>query len=305
MINRPLGDAFEEAYERKQQGEPIDAIIADYPAVADELRTLLKVTELPSRAQPPHSEIADVRTRLDSTFQQQLEAAPVRQSGNSTGRRLTGLLGLAAALVGLLALMAVFGGEVVLPPTATATQTASPTATITVSPTQTPSPTVTATMTVTMTDIPATTPAPTATVTPLPASDTPVPATSAPSLAPTSVPAGDECQINPPDDWVMYVVQTGDTLSSIAVRTGIDDDSLARVNCIENAALIRQGQSLFVPRPPASDTGDDTDNSGQTSDDSTGDNDEEDYDDYDDYEDNYDDYDDYDDNYDDYDDYDD
>jgi LysM repeat protein len=52
----------------------------------------------------------------------------------------------------------------------------------------------------------------------------------------------------PRGDWAYsYVVQRGDTLSSIAARAGISWQALAQGNCIANANTIYAGQALRVP----------------------------------------------------------
>lgn len=51
-----------------------------------------------------------------------------------------------------------------------------------------------------------------------------------------------------PRGWIEYRVQSGDTLSSIAARTGTTVNILASVNCIDNPSLISVGTNLFVPR---------------------------------------------------------
>ena len=56
---------------------------------------------------------------------------------------------------------------------------------------------------------------------------------------------------NPPDGWVGYSVQRGDTLSDIAARSGSTVSELQRVNCLRNPRHIVPGQRLFVPRDPA------------------------------------------------------
>lgn len=53
-----------------------------------------------------------------------------------------------------------------------------------------------------------------------------------------------------PEGWTTYVVQGGDTLSGIAVRSDSDDDDLADVNCIENPGQIVVGAEILVPREP-------------------------------------------------------
>jgi LysM repeat protein len=59
-----------------------------------------------------------------------------------------------------------------------------------------------------------------------------------------------DCRPSPPDGWVGYSVQRGDTLSEIAARTGSTVSELQRINCIHNARQIRVGQRLFVPHEP-------------------------------------------------------
>jgi LysM repeat protein len=118
------------------------------------------------------------------------------------------------------------GGEAVLPlptitpsPRATTPAPASPTAT----PQATPTQTATAT--------------PTATVT---ASPTPQ-ATPSPTPPPTPQP--------PP--FNEYLVQPGDTLSSIAQRFGTTVDELVRINGLSSQdVIIDVGQKLLVPTPP-------------------------------------------------------
>jgi putative lipoprotein len=55
-------------------------------------------------------------------------------------------------------------------------------------------------------------------------------------------------------DWPVYVVQRGDTLFSIAQRTGSTVGELTFANCLSNPNNITVGQRLHVPRLP--DTGD-------------------------------------------------
>ena len=71
-----------------------------------------------------------------------------------------------------------------------------------------------------------------------------------------SVEAGDtvkvlftsSCQLR--TDWPIYTVKPGDTLFSIAQRTGSTVGELVIANCISNPNLITVGQSLYVPRLP-------------------------------------------------------
>lgn len=57
------------------------------------------------------------------------------------------------------------------------------------------------------------------------------------------------CVPAPAIGWVAYQIERGDTLSSIALRTGTTVASLIKVNCL-SADLIRVGATLFVPATP-------------------------------------------------------
>lgn len=70
-----------------------------------------------------------------------------------------------------------------------------------------------------------------------------------PTPVPTDTPVG--CAVFQPTGWGSYVVVRGDTLSSIAVRSGSTVNELARVNCIANPNNIVSGGILYVPRRPA------------------------------------------------------
>lgn len=54
----------------------------------------------------------------------------------------------------------------------------------------------------------------------------------------------------PPANWVIYVVQKGDTLYSISLRTGASIAELQWANCLGNSTAVRVGQKLYVPRLP-------------------------------------------------------
>jgi len=114
------------------------------------------------------------------------------------------------------------GGEAVLPlPTVTPSPRATTPAPA--SPTATPSatPTATATATATASPTPQVTPSPTPTATPQP----------------------------PP--FTEYLVQQGDTLSSIAQRFGTTADELVRINGLASQdVIIDVGQKLLVPTAP-------------------------------------------------------
>jgi len=82
------------------------------------------------------------------------------------------------------------------------------------------------------TAIPSPSPAPTEPLTP---TLTPTPVTPAPCV--------------PPDDWVIHVVEEGNTLYSLGRRYGTDVDTLKLVNCL-NTDTIFIDQRLYVPGPP-------------------------------------------------------
>lgn len=84
-----------------------------------------------------------------------------------------------------------------------------------------------------------------------------------------------------PAGWTSYTVQPGDTLSSIAARSGSSLSDLIFFNCISNPRLLTAGAVLFVPRTPnpasfGNDNGNDNDddNGNDNRDDRSNDNDD-------------------------------
>jgi LysM repeat protein len=65
-----------------------------------------------------------------------------------------------------------------------------------------------------------------------------------------SIPAS--CTVSIPAGWVTYTVRRGDTLSSIAARSGSQVSELVRVNCLVNPRMIIAGSTLILPRIPVS-----------------------------------------------------
>lgn len=53
----------------------------------------------------------------------------------------------------------------------------------------------------------------------------------------------------PTPEQQVYVVQDGETLSSISVATGVSVDRLAEANGIRNVHLIYRGSALVIPQP--------------------------------------------------------
>lgn len=66
-----------------------------------------------------------------------------------------------------------------------------------------------------------------------------------PPLLPTNTPA----QCGPPSNWVVYIVQSGDTLYSIARRVNQTVSQLKVANCLASDN-IRAGQKLYIPFYP-------------------------------------------------------
>ncbi len=66
-----------------------------------------------------------------------------------------------------------------------------------------------------------------------------------PVSQPTPVPCG------PPSWWVRYVVQSGDTLFSLATRTGTTVYAIMQANCLDSTYLTA-GRTIYLPRTPYS-----------------------------------------------------
>ncbi|HID64627.1 MAG TPA: LysM peptidoglycan-binding domain-containing protein, partial [Anaerolineae bacterium] len=109
--------------------------------------------------------------------------------------------------------------------------------------------------------LPTITPLPSPTLSPIPpqpatepAAETGVPPTIAPSVSPTSPyasPTPRPYTCGPPLDWIVYYVQQGDTLYSLAQRCDVSIEAIRWANCLPaNENTIYAGQALFLPRPP-------------------------------------------------------
>lgn len=81
-----------------------------------------------------------------------------------------------------------------------------------------------------------------------------------PSKQPSSAPSYGETHVTEPEPTLspsaaptpeqrVYVVQDGDTLSSISAATGVSVDRLAEANGIRNVHLIYRGSALVIPQP--------------------------------------------------------
>ena len=81
-----------------------------------------------------------------------------------------------------------------------------------------------------------------------------------PSKQPSSAPSHENAYVTkteptptpsaaPTSEQQVYVVQNGDTLSSISAATGVSVDRLAEANGIRNVHLIYRGSALVIPQP--------------------------------------------------------
>lgn len=81
-----------------------------------------------------------------------------------------------------------------------------------------------------------------------------------PSKQPSSAPSHENAYVTkteptpspsaaPTPEQQVYVVQNGDTLSSISAATGVSVDRLAEANGIRNVHLIYRGSALVIPQP--------------------------------------------------------
>ncbi len=147
-------------------------------------------------------------------------------------------------------------------PTVTPTPTDRPTQTPSATPSTTPSitPSLTATYTPTTTHTPTDTPPPTATDTPssTPTATVTLTFTPYPTLTPSITPFGGDQTATPnasgcivPEDWIVYVIQPGNTMFGLARRFNTTVDDLSGANCFDDPDNITAGQILYVP--PGSD----------------------------------------------------
>jgi LysM repeat protein len=87
-------------------------------------------------------------------------------------------------------------------------------------------------------------------------------ATTSPSLTPTLLPSPSETvqtaptetetspllsQCNPPDGWIIYFIQFGETLESVAEKFGTTAGALKSANCLSSDQLL-PGYIIFVPQ---------------------------------------------------------
>ena len=78
-----------------------------------------------------------------------------------------------------------------------------------------------------------------------------VPAPPTPTLTATVLvtPGPTSVFCGPPVGWVVYIVQPGDTLTSLARATGTSVNAIKQANCLDSDT-IKIGQRLYLPRYP-------------------------------------------------------
>lgn len=229
MADPALIEAFNDCLDRLNAGESLADCLDRYPAWADQLRPLLESGQSVRRAQVGVAEVQAARLRAQLRFERELARPAARRIWQ---RPLT----LAASLVLVLLIVASGGyavSQLIIEPV-------------------TPTPTL-VTLTPSLTTTLTATPTPTGTVTRT-ASPTPSPTVMSSLTQPPTVTVNPTvCQPSPPDGWVEYRVQGGDTLSGLAAATGITQAELRAVNCLDGE-LIVVGTPLFLPYTPVRQT---------------------------------------------------
>lgn len=75
------------------------------------------------------------------------------------------------------------------------------------------------------------------------------PIPTSPTNTATPTPTSNACSVEPPDGWVQYAVQTGDTLFNLSNRTSTSIDAIMSTNCLQDT-VIHIGQILWLPFIP-------------------------------------------------------
>ena len=218
--NPDLLKAFNDSVDRLSLGQPIEALLSQYPArIAAQLRPMLESAQLARRASTyPIQEVNAARERARAKVLAALQSAPLVASAPSAKKLIQfpirRLLTAAAAVA-----LVVFAVSAFYPRSETPAYSESLTP-------ATSAPTLTATPTSSQT--PSLTPPPliVTTVSPL------------------------ACGVSTPEGWVSYAVQAGDTLSELALNTGAMLEQVQTVNCITDPRLLRVSQEIFLPRKP-------------------------------------------------------
>lgn len=131
--------------------------------------------------------------------------------------------------------------------------TPEPTPTVIAIPSLTPSETPRASVTLTVTPTVMATPTLTTSATYTPMSTV---ARAAATSTMTVTGSVDVCVTRPPQGWAAYIIQTGDTLSDLALRSGGTVEAIMRMNCLEDPRRIIAGTRIYLPRYPVRRAGD-------------------------------------------------
>lgn len=143
-VRDDLIEALNSAIDRLNRGESIEQIVADYPALAGQLRPMLEAGLVLPRARYPLPEVTAAEAAGETLIRQTIAEVFTGGAGLST----TVILIVLAVLIGGGALLwGVLGGGIV----PAVVETVTPTATVTASPTLTLTPTATLTPTLTPT----------------------------------------------------------------------------------------------------------------------------------------------------------
>lgn len=227
-------NALEDCITQLNAGYTLEECLRRYPHQAERLRPLLTsgllVRQSRASTQTALAARERVRPQIERALRQPDRKRPAWRRYPALAMVATLLLVFGVVLSGRIATLrpgvqettlTVVPSSTLLPPTATGT------------PNPTHTPTITPSSTVTASPSPTPSSTPTATVTPSPTITARVTTTT--------------CAPLQPDGWISYTIQTGDTLSGLATRSGTTLERLMEVNCLSDARLIISGQTIFLP----------------------------------------------------------
>ncbi len=67
------------------------------------------------------------------------------------------------------------------------------------------------------------------------------------TFTPTTTTTNESTSCGPPPNWVLYTVQSEDTLFELSIIFGVSIADLQEANCMGNSTLIKTGQQIYVP----------------------------------------------------------
>jgi len=255
MSEQGLVEALNDCMDRLAAGETLQQCVQRYPQYADELRALLDAgLQLPN-ARAEAAEINAMRQRVSANVDRLIFGGYAPPTQNAFQFRWWVLAAVVVISMGAIVLILlprpqsrVIAPEAIITETFTASPVVTQVPTLAFTPTHTPTPTRTfaprssdtPTPTATLTQ----TPTPTVTASPTPTQTaTPTMPDATSTLLPAVV-----CE--PRSDWVTYTIQAGDTVSSLAARSGSTVETILMGNCLESTTLFA-GQLLRLPADPA------------------------------------------------------